>query len=67
MLNIQESQNSNKFQQDEQVIWHYKDTNRTIPVPGVVLRQEQDRIVIKASFQGSIQEFLVDPDQLTTR
>jgi ribosomal protein L35AE/L33A len=67
MINTQESQNSNMFYPGEQVIWHHKDKNRIIPVPGVVLRQETDGIVIKACFQGSVQELKVDLDQLVAR
>jgi hypothetical protein len=67
MMNIQQAHNGNSFQQGDHVIWHFKESNRMIPVPGVVVRQESDGIVIKVCFRGTVKEQHVDADQLVAR
>ncbi len=57
----------NVFYNGELVMWHYRDQNKQIPVPAVVLYQELDNIVIKARVQGVLKEFSVDPRELVSR
>jgi ribosomal protein L35AE/L33A len=67
IMNNQQTNNESSFYQGEPVIWHCKENNRTIPIPGVVVRHEPDSILIKARYQGTIRELHVDPDQLVAR
>lgn len=63
----QDAAQRNVFSNGELVMWHYRDENKQVPVPAVVLRQEPDTIVIKARVQGTLKEFSVDPKELVSR
>ncbi len=56
-----------KFAPGELVTCHYKNEMRSIPIPGVVVRQDQTNVLIKARIQDKLQELYVDSDQLVTR
>ena len=49
MINIREY--TDEFHPDDLVTWHESYENKSIPVPGVVIRQEPDSIIIKARVQ----------------
>ncbi|HZU67867.1 MAG TPA: hypothetical protein VFA09_11380 [Ktedonobacteraceae bacterium] len=55
------------FHENDLVIWHYSHGNRSIPVPAVVVREEQDGVVIRARIEGKTEVLHVDPNQLVTR
>lgn len=63
----QDASQRNVFANGELVMWHYRDQNKQVPVPAVVLRQESGGIVIKARVQGMLKEFSVDPKELVSR
>ena len=65
MINVSEYQN--EFQPEDLVTWHESYKNKSIPVPGVVVRQEPDSILIKARVQGVIKEVYVSPKELASR
>jgi hypothetical protein len=56
-----------EFHADDLVTWHESYENKSIPVPGVVIRQESDCILIKARVQGVIKEVQVSPKELVNR
>ncbi len=56
-----------EFQPDDLVTWHESYENKSIPVPGVVIRQEPDSILIKARIQGVFKELHVSPQELVSR
>jgi ribosomal protein L35AE/L33A len=55
------------FTPGDLVMWHYKNGGQQIPVPGVVVRNEGDQVIIKARMQDRAQEIAVGFDQLVTR
>jgi hypothetical protein len=55
------------FRFEDAVLWHYWSGSYMLPVPGVVVRQEEDRVVIRAHIEGSVREFAVAPEELTMR
>lgn len=63
----QETPRQNAFTEQELVTWHYHEGNRLIPIPAVVVRQEQDGVIIKARIQGAMKELRVDPRQVVER
>ena len=65
MMNVHEY--SNEFHPEDLVTWHDFYENKSIPVPGVVIRQEPDSILIKARVQGVIKEVHVSPKELASR
>jgi hypothetical protein len=58
---------TDEFQPEDLVTWHESYENKYIPVPGVVIRQEPDHILIKARVQGVIKEVHVSPRELVSR
>jgi hypothetical protein len=61
------SEQPNEFYTDDLVTWHDSYENKCIPVPGVVIRQEPESILIKTRIQGAIQEVHVSPKELVIR
>jgi hypothetical protein len=55
------------FHENDLVIWHYSNGNRSIPVPAVVVREEPDGVIIRARIEGKTEVLRVDPDQLVAR
>ncbi|HMH10059.1 MAG TPA: hypothetical protein VK553_05075 [Candidatus Nitrosopolaris rasttigaisensis] len=64
-MNIREY--TDEFHPDDLVTWHESYENKFIPVPGVVIRQEPDSIIIKARVQGVLKEVQVSPRELAIR
>ncbi len=56
-----------EFQPDDLVTWHESYDNKSIPVPGVVIRQEPDCILIKARVGGVFKQLYVSPQELVSR
>ncbi len=65
MMNMREY--TDEFHPEDLVTWHESYQNKSIPVPGVVIRQEPDSIIIKARVQGVIKEVHVSPAELVSR
>jgi predicted membrane protein len=55
------------FQFEDCVLWHYCSGNHILPIPGVVVRQEGDRVIIRARVEGNVRELAVAPEELTKR
>ena len=55
------------FSQKDLVTWHESYENKYIPVPGVVIRQESDGVIIKVRMQGVFRELHVAPRELVSR
>jgi len=64
-MNIREY--TDEFHPDDLVTWHESYENKSIPVAGVVIRQEPDSIIIKARVQGVLREVQVSPKELAIR
>jgi len=58
---------TDEFHPEDLVTWHESNENKSIPVPGVVIRQEPDNILIKARVQGVIKQVYVSPKELVSR
>lgn len=58
---------SEKLRENDLVTWHDPSGGRSIPIPGVVVRQEGEDVIIKARVQSAIREVQVDPNHLTMR
>jgi hypothetical protein len=56
-----------EFHPDDLVTWHESYENKSIPVAGVVIRQEPETILIKTRVQGIITEMSVSPKELVSR
>jgi hypothetical protein len=57
----------NVFHYEDFVLWHYCSGNCILPIPSVVVRQEEGRVIIRARVEGIIRELAVDPEELTRR
>jgi hypothetical protein len=56
-----------EFCQDELVTWHDYQGMKCIPVPGVVVRQESESVLIRTRVEGLLKELSVNPTQLAHR
>jgi uncharacterized protein YijF (DUF1287 family) len=56
----------NKFKSGDLVIWHDQHGCQHIPVPGVVMGQESDSVLIKARVEGTMREVRVSPEELVS-
>jgi hypothetical protein len=63
----QETYRRSEFHQGELVTWHKYQGAKCIPVPGVVVRQEAESVLIRTCTDGLIKELLVRPEQLALR
>lgn len=55
------------FQQEELITLHIPQNDKSIPVPGVVVRQEAGKVLVRARIEGRYQELVVKPEQLERR
>ena len=56
-----------EFQRGELVTWHEYQGNKCVPVPGVVVRQEAESVLIRTCVAGSCRELRVRSEQLAHR
>lgn len=63
----QELKSQPEFHQDELITWHEYQGQRCIPVPGVVVRQESESVLIRTCVEGLLKELHVSPEQLAHR
>jgi hypothetical protein len=55
------------FHQDELITWHEYQGDKCIPVPGVVVRQDEESVLIRTRVAGLFKELTVSPEQLAHR
>ena len=56
-----------EFRQDELITWHEYRGDKCVPVPGVVVRQDAEGVLIRTRVAGLFKELAVRPDQLALR
>lgn len=57
----------NVFHNQDLVLWHVRSDKRFLPIPGVVVHQEGNQVLIRARVEGKVQELFVPSDELITR
>lgn len=62
-----ETKQDSTFHEHDLVTWHQKNGQRSIPQPGVVVRLQEDSVVIRTRLQNGLKEVLVDANQLAIR
>jgi hypothetical protein len=67
MNQVQGRSEKKRFEYQDFVLWYYRSGNRSLPIPGVVVRQEANTVIIRARVEGVLKEFAVDADQLIER
>jgi len=55
------------FHQDELITWHDYQGQKCIPIPGVVLLQDNESVLIRARVEGLTREVRVSPKLLVHR
>jgi hypothetical protein len=55
------------FHPQDLVLWHTRSENRLLPIPGVVIHQEGDKVFIRARVEGNMKEIVVSTDELIER
>ncbi len=66
MYQIQEG-SDNEFHSEDLVLWHAYDDKRSLPIPGVVVRQLERDVLIRTFAGGSVREVAVPPEELVKR
>ncbi|HYX49893.1 MAG TPA: hypothetical protein VE843_09135 [Ktedonobacteraceae bacterium] len=66
MYQIQDG-SEDEFHSEDLVLWYAHDDKRALPIPGVVVRQQEYNVVIRTRVDGTIREIAVSPDELVKR
>ena len=66
MYQIQDG-SEDEFHSEDLVLWHAHDDKRSLPIPGVVIRQLEHDVIIRTCVEGSVREIAVSPDELVKR
>jgi hypothetical protein len=56
-----------EFHKDELVTWHDYQEKKCVPVPGVVVLQDAESVLIRICVEGLLKELRVHPQQLVHR
>ena len=67
MNQVQDRSERRVFHSQDFVLWHYRSNNYSIPVPAVVVDEQDEKVVIRARVEGRVEEFAVYPDELIER
>lgn len=67
MANQLQDRSEKVFHSQDLVLWHAHAERRSLPIPGVVVRQEEHDVIIRARVEGSLREIAVSPDELVER
>jgi hypothetical protein len=55
------------FHSQDLVLWHAHVERRSLPIPAVVVRQDEHDVIIRAYMEGKMREVAVSPDELVER
>ena len=55
------------FHNQDLVLWYLHDEKRSIPIPAVVVRQQENKVIIRARVEGKVKEIAVSPHELVER
>ena len=67
VMNQVQERSEKVFHSQDLVLWHVHEEKRTLPVPAVVVRQEEHDVIIRARVEGNVRELVVSPDELVER
>ncbi len=67
VMNQIQDQSEKVFHSQDLVLWHAHEERRSLPIPGVVVRQEEHDVIIRARVEGNVREITVSPDELVER
>jgi len=66
MYQIQD-RSENEFESEDLVLWYAHAEKRSLPIPGVVVRQQEHDVIIRTRIEGTVREIAVSPDELVKR
>jgi hypothetical protein len=66
MYQIQE-RSEKVFQNQDLVLWYLRVEKRSLPIPAVVVRQQENHVIIRARVEGKVNEISVSPHELVER
>ena len=67
VMNQIQDRSEKVFHSQDLVLWHTHAERRSLPIPGVVVRQDDHDVIIRARVEGSVREIAVSPDELVER
>jgi hypothetical protein len=62
-----EDRSEKVFHNQDLVLWHSRADKRSLPIPAVVVRQQDNNVIIRARVEGKVREITVSPDELVER
>ena len=62
-----EDGSENEFHSEDLVLWHNHEDKRNLLIPGVVVRQLEHDVLIRAWTGGAVKEIVVPPEELVKR
>lgn len=66
VMNMQDTAKK-RFHNQDLVLWRARVEQRFVPIPGVVVRQDEDQVTIQARVEGNVKEIVVSADDLIER
>jgi hypothetical protein len=62
-----EERSEKVFHNQDLVLWHPRAEKHSLPIPAVVVRQQDNNVIIRARVEGKVREITVSPDELVER
>jgi hypothetical protein len=66
MKQIQE-RSEKVFHNQDLVLWYLRAEKRSLPIPAVVVRQQENHVIIRARVEEKVNEISVSPHELVER
>ena len=67
VMNQIQDRSEKVFHNQDLVLWYLRDEKRSIPIPAVVVRQQENNVIIRARVEGKVNEIAVSPHELVER
>ncbi len=66
-MSLSQDHSKKMFHNQDLVLWHAPIERRTLPIPAVVVRQEESNVIIRTCSGGKVEEVIVNSHELVER
>ena len=67
VMNQIQERSEKVFHNQDLVLWYLRTEKRSLPIPAVVVRHQEDNVIIQARVEGKVREISVSPHELVER
>ena len=67
VMNQIQERSEKVFQNEDLVVWYLRVEKRSLPIPAVVVRQQENNVIIQARVEGKVRAICVSPHELVER